>query len=280
MVKKRSRLSHAALPRQLSASLAGLRAGGALVVDSTLQKVLHPRRKPGSAAEQPTAFARREARRFVDELGKLKGTYVKIGQMLALFGEHFLPPVLTEALHELGSKTQPLPWEDVEDLFRDSLGSRYRELDIEPEAIAAASLAQVHRATLEDGRDVAVKIQYPEMRRLIPLDLATLRRVAGLVHRLQPWVDLRSLAREVTRFIELELDFHREADATERLGKILAENPDVVIPEVVRSHCGDNVIVLEFLDGIQVTRLQHAVLNRCGDICFLNNVFIIGDDGS
>jgi len=108
-----------------------------------MQKLLR-RDSPGEDSE----FARREARRFVNELGKLKGTYVKIGQMMALFGEHFLPPVLAEAMHKLGDQTEPLPWAAVEPALRSGLGARYSELDIEPDALAAASLAQVHVATV------------------------------------------------------------------------------------------------------------------------------------
>jgi len=89
MAKKRNVLKSRAMPRSLSASLAGIRAGSALAVDGAVQKALG--RDPMIADSD---FARREAQRFVQELGKLKGTYVKIGQMLALFGEQFLPRVL------------------------------------------------------------------------------------------------------------------------------------------------------------------------------------------
>ena len=97
MAKKQRGLSSKAIPRGLSVSLAGLRAGGALAVDSAMQKVM----RRGEDADD-SEFAKREARRFVRELGRLKGTYVKIGQMLSSFGEQILPPVLVEALHQRG----------------------------------------------------------------------------------------------------------------------------------------------------------------------------------
>ena len=100
MVKKQRGLKSKAIPRGITVSLAGIRAGGALAVDSAVQKVM--RRGPDV---DDSEFARREARRFVRELGKLKGTYVKIGQMLALFGEQFLPAVLVEALRDLSDQT-------------------------------------------------------------------------------------------------------------------------------------------------------------------------------
>ena len=137
MAKDFTQIKAKAFARNLSASLAGLRAGGAMAIDQAMHKI---------AGDQPDAphseFAQREAKRFVSELGKLKGSYVKIGQMLALFGEHFLPPVLTEALHQLEDSTQPLPWHTMEPAIRAALGPRYHELDIQKNAIAAASMAR------------------------------------------------------------------------------------------------------------------------------------------
>src|SRR5690606_26648321 len=118
---------------------------------------------------------------------------------------------------------------------------------------------QVHRATLHDGRQVVIKIQYPEIRRIIPRDLGMLRRVVALVQRIQRRIDLRSLVGEVTRFIELELDFPREAESTERIAKTLADVPDVVVPRVYRELCGERVLVLEYLDGIPVGRTAELV---------------------
>ena len=95
----------------------------------------------------------------MQELGRLKGTYVKIGQMLALFGEQFLPRVLVEALRDLSDQTEPLHWDALESFVRDSLGERYSELDIDPSAVAAASLAQVHLAQAPQAQ--ASQAQFP-----------------------------------------------------------------------------------------------------------------------
>jgi ubiquinone biosynthesis protein len=120
----------------------------------------------------------------------------------------------------------------------------------------------VHRARLRDGAEVVIKIQYPEARRIIPLDLASLRAVAGLVHRMQSSVDLRSLVNEVTRFVEMELDFRREAASTKRLGAILGGRGDVRVPRIHDQYTRDRVLVMEYLDGIQVTRT--AALRAAG----------------
>jgi ubiquinone biosynthesis protein len=104
-----------------------------------------------------------------------------------------------------------------------------------------------------------VKIRYPEIPRIIPLDLGMLRRVVAIVSRLQRRIDLRALVTEVTRFIELELDFRREARSTERLAKQLETLPYVVVPRVYAELCGENVLVLEYLEGIQVGHTQELV---------------------
>ncbi len=170
--KRKSVLRSRAIPRSLSVSLAGLRAGSALAVDSAVQKMMR------RGEDEESDFARREARRFVQELGRLKGTYVKIGQMLALFGEHFLPPVLVDALRELSDQTEPLHWDALESFVRDSLGERFDELEIDPEAIAAASLAQVHLARLRaTGEWICIKVQYPGLADVIDSDFDAVVRM-------------------------------------------------------------------------------------------------------
>ena len=134
-----------------------------------------------SARGDDSDFARKEARRFVRELGKLKGTYVKIGQMMALLGEHFLPPALTEALRDLASDTEPLPWRSIRPALQAALGERMAELDIEPQAIAAASLAQVHRATVKaSGEQICLKVQYPGLAEVIDADFDNVVRMLVL----------------------------------------------------------------------------------------------------
>jgi len=118
---------------------------------------------------------------------------------------------------------------------------------VEPTALAAASLAQVHRATLRDGTDVVIKIQYPEARRLFPIDLASLRRAIRVARWLNRGLDLRSLVDELAEFVKLELDFEREAASTARIRGNLANDPTVVVP-IVHVATG-KLLVLGFLSG-------------------------------
>ncbi len=187
----------------------------------------------------------------------LGGAFTKVAQIGGARAD-ILPEVFIDELSQFHDAVPPRPFEALRGIVERDLGcdldAVFASIDREP--LAAASLAQVHRARLLSGDDVVLKIQYPEIRGLIPLDLNMLRVVARMAVLLQRRVDFRSLVTEVTRFIELELDFRREVDSTEQLAKVLAVDPEVVVPAVYRKLCGENLIVLEYLDGIQVTHID------------------------
>ncbi len=253
MSKKQRSLKRRAIPRGLSVSLAGIRAGSALAVDSALQKI----RGRGSETAD-SEFARREARRFVNELGKLKGTYVKIGQMMALFGEHFLPPVLAEAMHDLGDQTEPLHWESIEPILRESLGERFDELDIEREALAAASLAQVHRARVRaTGEQICLKVQYPGLADVIDSDFDAVVRMLVLARWVQAGRDLDDWLESMRTHLHHEIDYHREAGLTARMGELAAgadtATVSYIVPRLYPQYCTDVVLALEYMEGLSVT---------------------------
>jgi ubiquinone biosynthesis protein len=125
---------------------------------------------------------------------------------------------------------------------------------VEPTAIAAASLAQVHRATLVDGTDVVIKIQYPEARRLFPIDLGSLRRAVRVARWLNPGLDLRVLVHELAEFVKLELEFEREASSTARVRANLASDPSVVVPTVYVAT--GKLLVLGYLSGTPLSKLD------------------------
>jgi predicted unusual protein kinase regulating ubiquinone biosynthesis (AarF/ABC1/UbiB family) len=252
MAKKNRGLKGSPLPRSLSVSLAGIRAGSALAVDSVVQRVMG--RGPD---DEDSDFARREARRFAQELGKLKGTYIKIGQMLALFGEQFLPRVLVAALRDLSDQTEPLHWDALESSVRDSLGDRYPELDIDPKAIAAASLAQVHLAKIRaTGEWICLKVQYPGLAQVIDSDFDAVVRMLLLARWVKTGRELDDWLESMRSHLHNEIDYEREANYTEKMGTLVGSvrNPAVAyaVPELHKRYCTDAVLAMEYIDGFSV----------------------------
>lgn len=187
----------------------------------------------------------------------LEGGLIKAAQIGGARAD-LLPKPFIDKLSRFHDDVPPRPFADLAPAVEAALGAPLDSIfaSIDPQALGAASLAQVHRARLHDGADVVLKIQYPEARRIIPVDLRMVRRVASLIQGMQSSLDLRSMANEVTRFVEMELDFRREAASTQRLGAILAGRSDVRVPRIYDEYTRDRVIVMEYLDGIQVTRTQ------------------------
>ena len=252
MVKKQRGLKSKAIPRGITVSLAGIRAGGALAVDSAVQKVM--RRSPD---DDDSEFARREARRFVRELGKLKGTYVKIGQMLALFGEQFLPAVLVDALRDLSDQTEPLHWDALESFVRDSLGERFDQLEIDPQAVAAASLAQVHLAKVRaTGEWICLKLQYPGLAAVIDSDFDAVVRMLLLARWVKSGRELDAWLESMREHLHFEIDYAREADLTCKMAELVRGVPvgDVSyhVPAVHREFCTGSVLALEYIEGYSV----------------------------
>jgi predicted unusual protein kinase regulating ubiquinone biosynthesis (AarF/ABC1/UbiB family) len=263
---KHSKIKQGGFGRSLTVSLAGLRAGGALALDGAFQKL---RGADGEVAD--SAFARREARRFVGELGRLKGTYVKIGQMLALLGEHFLPSALTEALHELAADTEPLPWAVVEPILAGALGERMGELEIERTAIAAASLAQVHRATIiASGEQICLKVQYPDLAEVIDADFDAVVRMLVLARWVKSGRELDEWLQDLRVQLHHEIDYPREIEMTQRVAALVAASAEDAevggvryhVPRIHERYCSSQVIAMEFVHGHLVTHAEIAGLSQ------------------
>jgi len=212
-------------------------------------------RNPPESAWQRTHQAAAEALR--DLALSLKGALIKIAQIAGSRAD-LLPRPFIDTLSQFHDAVPARPLESLRPMVEAELGSTLEELftNVEAEPIGAASLAQVHRAQLADGSEVVLKIQYPEARKILPIDLLMARQVAGLINLMQSAVDFRSLSGEVTRFIEMELDFRREAASTERLRKVLSVRADVRVPRIREELTRDRVLVMEYLEGIQVTHLD------------------------
>ncbi|MFE3663867.1 ABC1 kinase family protein [Streptomyces sp. NPDC059164] len=200
----------------------------------------------------------RTADQLFKTLGELKGGAMKVGQALSVF-ESALPEEIAgpyrAALTKLQEAAPPLPARTVHRVLAERMGEDWREcfLEFEDAPAAAASIGQVHRAVWHDGRDVAVKVQYPGAGEALLSDLAQLGRFARLLGPLVPGVDVKPLIKELRDRVSEELDYELEAQAQREHAVEFADDPDVVIPQVV--HQADQVLVTEWIDGIPLSEV-------------------------
>ena len=197
---------------------------------------------------------RRSAQLAYDTALQLQGLLIKSCQFLGTRAD-ILPREYVQILSRLHDRVPPRPAREMIGVIEADLGRPYKELfaELDPKPIASASLAQVHRARLHDGRDVAVKVQYPEIARLVDIDLANLRFFVGILARIERNFDLRLILREVSKYVRLELDFEHEATNAERIRANLLQRDDVLVPRVLREFSGKRVLVMEYVDGIKIT---------------------------
>lgn len=200
----------------------------------------------------------RTAEQLFRTLGELKGGAMKFGQALSVF-ESALPEEVAgpyrAALTKLQEAAPPLPAATVHQVLADRLGEDWRDLfeEFEDKPAAAASIGQVHRAVWHDGRQVAVKVQYPGAGEALLSDLKQLGRFAGLLGPLIPGMEIKPLIKELRDRVAEELDYELEAEAQRIHADAFVDDPDVVVPDVV--HQGDQVLVTEWMEGTPLSEV-------------------------
>jgi predicted unusual protein kinase regulating ubiquinone biosynthesis (AarF/ABC1/UbiB family) len=231
------------------------------------------KRMTGIASEVISAEVQlRTAEHLFKVLGQLKGGAMKMGQALSVF-EAALPEEIAgpyrAALTKLQEAAPPLPAASVHKVLADEFGPRwrlrFRELDDTP--AAAASIGQVHRAVWRDGRDVAVKVQYPGAGEALVADLGQLSRLANLFRVIQPGLDVKPLVTELKARITEELDYELEAAAQKSFAKAYANDDEIHVPRVVAATA--RVLVTEWIDGVPMSRIIAAGTGDQRDLCGL-----------
>lgn len=213
----------------------------------------------GKSAEIVTReLQQRTADQLFRTLGELKGGAMKLGQALSVF-ESALPEEVggpyRAALTKLQEAAPPLPAATVHQVLADRLGADWRDLfeEFEDKPSAAASIGQVHRAVWHDGRQVAVKVQYPGAGEALLSDLKQLSRFAGLLGPLVPGMDIKPLITELRDRVSEELDYELEAEAQRTHADAFDGDEDVVVPDVV--HQSDQVLVTEWMEGTPLSEV-------------------------
>ena len=198
----------------------------------------------------------RSARALRDTALSLEGLLIKTAQFIATRAD-LLPDEWVSTLSGLHDRVPPRPFAMIKHRVESELGRPleeiFREFDAAP--IASASLAQVHRARLHDGRVCAVKVQYPGIDGIVRADLTNFGFVLKVLAYLEPNFDFSIIAREALKYMPMELDFLHEADNCDAIRRNFADDPDVIVPEVYHEYTTRRVLTMEFVDGIKITNV-------------------------
>src|SRR3954451_8602346 len=217
------------------------------------------------------------AERMVDALGTMKGAAMKIGQLASFIDTEFLPPEYRELyqdkLSTLRSEAPSMPWKTVKSVLEEEWEDPVEELfeDFSHDAAAAASIGQVHRAVLPDGREVAVKVQYPGVAKALRADMQNAGMIMRLAKALAPGLDAKAVAEELKLRVLEELDYEYEAQNQRTFARAYRGHPFIYVPEVVTSLSRSRVLVSEWVDGRgfdDVRALPQDERDRFGEIVF------------
>ena len=210
---------------------------------------------PAWLVERRRRVDRKNARRLLAAMLRLRGVFIKLGQVLSLMGG-FLPRVYGKELEQLQDQVPPHPFSDLEAALQQSFGKGSRELfaSIERRPIAAASLGQVHAATLADGRAVAVKFLYPRIRDVIAVDMRVLRLAIRVYRRFVPVAKIERVHEQLVDMLARETDYLHEAGCMKRTKAAFAGDAGLAFPEPVTELTTRDVLTMTFMRGFKLTR--------------------------
>jgi len=267
--------------------MAGRTAGEAVVASLRSR-----RRRDRDGQRNGFEFHARNAERYAQRLGRSKGVLMKAGQILSFIGDGVLPGgqyanIYQAAFAKLQDDAPPMPFDVAAQMIEAELGQPPAELfaQFDPHPLAAASIGQVHAATLTDGCRVAVKVQYPGVEQAIRADLANtellvtfLRLLAATIPGLTR-VDWRGLATEVTERISEEIDYRTEAANQQEFADAYRGHPFIRIPEVLPELSTRRVLTMDLIEGLRYAdalRAEPALRTRWGEAIYRFNMGSLG----
>jgi predicted unusual protein kinase regulating ubiquinone biosynthesis (AarF/ABC1/UbiB family) len=217
----------------------------------------------------------KSAETLVKVLGSMRGAAMKVGQTLSAVDLGLVPeeirPQFQEILAALQQDAEPISFRSIRKVIEQDMGERLSTAfaDFDEEPIAAASIGQVHRAVLEDGREVAVKVQYPGIAEAIRADMQNLRLSLKLLNVIAPGIDTGAIAQEIRERISQELDYELEASNQHSMARVYRGHPFIDVPDVITEMSRERVLVSEFVHGqrfAEVRERSQEERNRLGEI--------------
>ncbi len=277
------RVKTGAFERRFSMAKAGLVAGTMLAAQSAGN--LFTRKE--ERADRQREILSKQAHYLAEEIGKLKGSIVKIGQMMALYGEHFLPKEVTDALHTLEDNTAALEWTSIYEELEDELGAdKLALLEIEETPIGCASIGQVHKAVIKaTGEEICLKIQYPGVAEAVDSDLGAVEALLKMLKIVPITEEFQQWFAEIREMMHREVDYVHEAEKTILFGERLKDDPRFIVPKVYREFCTANVIATAFEPGVNIDSAttkalsqerRNALCTAALDLCW-KEVFLWGE---
>ena len=235
-------------------TIALIKTIGGTALRAGKEKIAHKMRSAtGTSREEKTSgtVPSAAARRLVKGLDELKGAAMKVGQLLSMDRDgDWLPPGWGEVLATLQNNATPWPWESIEKVLNQAWGSqKHLVASLDPQAVSAASMGQVHKGILKDGTPVAVKVRYPGLEHSMSNDLAQLKKAFSLFQFSQSSHKLDEIFQVITQVFHQELDFHFEKNQLLAYASALKTYEAYVLPRPIEPLCTDGVLTMTWLDG-------------------------------
>ena len=249
-----SRSSGQSVPSGRIARFAGFSSmaggiAGTMLVDGAKQWAQGKRPSVGDLLLTPA-----NARKIADKLATMRGAAMKLGQLMSMDTGDFLPPELAEIMGRLRADAQHMPQGQLRNVLNQNWGrgweKRFASFDFKP--IAAASIGQVHRARTTDGRDLAIKVQYPGVRQSIDSDVDNVASLIKMTGMLPPELDIDPMLADAKAQLREEADYGHEAAHLARFGELLGDDPDFIVPALHPDFTTTDILAMDFIESIAI----------------------------
>jgi predicted unusual protein kinase regulating ubiquinone biosynthesis (AarF/ABC1/UbiB family) len=240
------------------------RATGDLAAGIGIRGLIEMARTRGSKHPARIQISPAQTQRFTDRLAHMRGAVMKMGQLMSMDGTDILTPDAAEILSALRDRAEPMPLSQLARVLESEYGSgwdkRFKRFDFTP--IAAASIGQVHRAETRDGRQLALKIQFPGVRDSIDSDIDNMLFFGKTFGMAPPGIDIAPYLDEARRQLHREADYTAEADAMDAYRVQVGDDPDFFIPAIHRDFSTQDILAMDFAEGVPVDRLADPNYRR------------------